>query len=91
MFEVSDSGFQISNLRFEISGLRYSDLGFEDLKFEISDFRFTWNFVFRIFVNRLGDVAQLGERRLCKPEVVGSSPIVSNFLRKNSKKDLTPF
>ena len=24
-----------------------------------------------------GDVAQLGERRLCKPEVVGSSPIVS--------------
>ena len=28
----------------------------------------------------LGDVAQLGERRLCKPEVVGSSPIVSIFL-----------
>ena len=26
---------------------------------------------------RSGDVAQLGERRLCKPEVVGSSPIVS--------------
>jgi hypothetical protein len=25
-----------------------------------------------------GDVAQLGERRLCKPEVVGSSPIVSS-------------
>jgi hypothetical protein len=24
-----------------------------------------------------GDVAQLGERRLCKAEVVGSSPIVS--------------
>ena len=28
----------------------------------------------------LGDVAQLGERRLCKPEVVGSSPIVSIVL-----------
>jgi hypothetical protein len=27
---------------------------------------------------RPGDVAQLGERRLCKPEVVGSNPIVSN-------------
>ncbi len=26
-----------------------------------------------------GDVAQLGERRLCKPEVVGSSPIVSSI------------
>lgn len=25
----------------------------------------------------LGDVAQLGERGLCKPEVVGSNPIVS--------------
>ncbi len=25
-----------------------------------------------------GDVAQLGERRLCKPEVVGSNPIVSS-------------
>ena len=24
-----------------------------------------------------GDVAQLGERRLCKPEVVGSIPIIS--------------
>ena len=24
-----------------------------------------------------GDVAQLGERGLCKPEVVGSSPIIS--------------
>jgi hypothetical protein len=28
-----------------------------------------------------GDVAQLGERRLCKPEVVGSSPIVSIIVR----------
>jgi hypothetical protein len=27
-----------------------------------------------------GDVAQLGERRLCKPEVAGSSPVVSSFL-----------
>ena len=26
---------------------------------------------------RPGDVAQLGERRLCKPEVAGSSPVVS--------------
>ena len=25
----------------------------------------------------LGDVAQLGERRLCKPEVAGSTPVVS--------------
>lgn len=24
-----------------------------------------------------GDVAQLGERRLCKPEVAGSIPVVS--------------
>ncbi len=24
-----------------------------------------------------GDVAQLGERRLCKPEVAGSTPVVS--------------
>jgi hypothetical protein len=31
----------------------------------------------RIPAARSGDVAQLGERRLCKPEVVGSSPIVS--------------
>ena len=27
-----------------------------------------------------GDVAQLGERRLCKPEVGGSSPLVSTIL-----------
>ena len=26
---------------------------------------------------RVGDVAQLAERRLCKAEVVGSSPIIS--------------
>ena len=25
----------------------------------------------------IGDVAQLGERRLCKPEVAGSTPVVS--------------
>jgi hypothetical protein len=24
-----------------------------------------------------GDVAQLGERRLCKPQVAGSSPVIS--------------
>ena len=34
-----------------------------------------------------GDVAQLGERRLCKPEVVGSNPIVSTAKRK-SESDL---
>src|SRR4051812_44973299 len=28
-----------------------------------------------------GDVAQLGERRLCKPEVAGSIPVVSTILR----------
>jgi hypothetical protein len=27
---------------------------------------------------RSGDVAQLGERRLCKPEVAGSIPVVSS-------------
>ena len=26
-----------------------------------------------------GDVAQLGERRLCKPEVRGSIPLISTF------------
>ncbi len=29
-----------------------------------------------------GDVAQLGERRLCKPEVAGSIPVVSTDLRE---------
>jgi hypothetical protein len=27
-----------------------------------------------------GDVAQLGERRLCKAEVTGSSPVISTGL-----------
>jgi hypothetical protein len=41
-----------------------------------------------------GDVAQLGERRLCKPEVVGSIPIVSTRLsrsgrEKNGEDELT--
>ena len=31
----------------------------------------------RVHWGRLGDVAQLGERRLCKPEVAGSIPVVS--------------
>ncbi len=31
-----------------------------------------------MFINQ-GDVAQLGERGLCKPEVVGSIPIVSTM------------
>ena len=40
-----------------------------------------------------GDVAQLGERRLCKPEVVGSSPIVSiaEAVRKGGQKKLGIF
>jgi hypothetical protein len=38
--------------------------------FRISEFEFP-------AIAGAGDVAQLGERRLCKPEVVGSSPIVS--------------
>ena len=33
------------------------------------------------FAVRLGDVAQLGERRLCKPEVAGSIPVVSTVRR----------
>jgi hypothetical protein len=33
-------------------------------------------------VGGAGDVAQLGERRLCKPEVEGSIPFVSIKLRK---------
>ena len=47
---------------------------------------------------RHGDVAQLGERRLCKAEVVGSSPIVSNVFRgtevhrhRGTKLKLCPF
>ena len=35
--------------------------------------------LFRAFLI-FGDVAQLAERRLCKAEVVGSSPIVSTIL-----------
>jgi hypothetical protein len=27
--------------------------------------------------SRIGDIAQLGERRLCKPEVTGSIPVIS--------------
>ena len=42
-------------------------------------------------LSRLGDVAQLGEHRLCKPGVEGSIPFVSTldsgaFLAKESKK-----
>lgn len=33
-----------------------------------------------------GDVAQLGERRPCKAEVVGSSPIVSTGNESSKKK-----
>ena len=33
---------------------------------------------------RLGDVAQLGERRLCKPEVAGSIPVVSTVPRRGA-------
>ena len=42
-------------------------LGIWDLRFQILDFR----------VSGPGDVAQLGERRLCKPEVAGPIPVVS--------------
>ena len=28
----------------------------------------------------VGDVAQLGERRFCKPEVAGSIPVISTLL-----------
>ena len=28
-----------------------------------------------------GDIAQLGERRLCKPEVTGSIPVISTSIR----------
>ena len=34
---------------------------------------------------RCGDVAQLGERGLCKPEVEGSSPFVSTILAAPSR------
>ena len=33
----------------------------------------------------VGDVAQLGERRLCKAEVVGSIPIISTNLNAASR------
>ena len=33
-------------------------------------------------VETRGDVAQLGERRLCKPEAVGSIPIISTMRRR---------
>ncbi len=38
--------------------------------------------------NDRGDVAQLGERLLCKQEVVGSSPIISikSFCRNNLRR-----
>ena len=35
-----------------------------------------------------GDVAQLVERGLCKPEVVGSNPIVSTALSKRQQYNL---
>jgi hypothetical protein len=42
---------------------------------------FKFNLEFRTkdlkLINGFGDVAQLGERRLCKPEVEGSIPFVS--------------
>ena len=39
-----------------------------------------------IFVVGSGDVAQLGERRLCKPEVAGSSPVVSNVFFEETNR-----
>ena len=35
-----------------------------------------------------GDVAQLVERGLCKPEVVGSNPIVSTKCRRSHLVDI---
>jgi hypothetical protein len=47
-------------------------------KFENWNFELVSDLVFRISREAgPGDVAQLGERRLCKPEVAGSSPVVS--------------
>jgi hypothetical protein len=31
------------------------------------------------FLVESGDIAQLGERRLCKPEVTGSIPVISTI------------
>ena len=36
-------------------------------------------------VETRGDVAQLGERRLCKPEAVGSIPIISTTRRRSPR------
>jgi hypothetical protein len=36
-----------------------------------------------------GDVAQLGERRLCKPEVAGSIPVVSTVPRSGAGPGVT--
>ena len=38
-----------------------------------------------------GDVAQLGERGLCKPEVVGSIPIVSTMSWMGRQLELSAF
>ncbi len=59
-----------SQRKYEALISKFENWNFEfvsDLGFRISDFPRSGP----------GDVAQLGERRLCKPEVVGSSPIVS--------------
>ena len=41
----------------------------------------------RVFITgTTGDVAQLGERGLCKPEVVGSTPIVSTIAQNKPKR-----
>jgi hypothetical protein len=39
----------------------------------------------KALVGGAGDVAQLGERRLCKPEVEGSIPFVSTKLAKDRR------
>ncbi len=64
----TNSNVRSSNVQNAV--LNFGNLNFDivsDLGFRIWDFREAGS----------GDVAQLGERRLCKPEVVGSSPIVS--------------
>ena len=47
-------------------------LNFKPLSFQLVGFAGSI-----VMICGFGDVAQLGERRLCKPEVAGSIPVVS--------------
>ena len=77
-FEYRISKYE-TNSKFEFSNVqnRFGHLDFDNsILFRILDF------VLRVStIVVLGDVAQLGERRLCKPEVGGSSPLVSILVR----------